>query len=212
MIHADLHIHSLYSDGSSSVEEIIQMAKTAHLDCIAITDHERLIQPDEYSNYAKKYKIKVIPGMECGCVDETTGLNVHILAYGIKNPAPILVNSIPILERRHKNTLKQLQILQNLGYNITEEEVRNVTKSPYLYNQHLCYVLWKKGLIDEMFGAWNKQMFGRGGPCYVPNIYPTPKQVITFFVIIYNLLGKDINKRLLKTKEYISKQPLTQED
>ena len=35
---------------------------------------------------------------------------------------------------------------------------------------------------------------------------------VPVFVIIYNLLGKDINKRLLKTKEYISKQPLTQED
>ncbi len=28
------------------------------------------------------------------------------------------------------------------------------------------------------------------------------------FVVIYNLLGKDINKKLLRTKEYISKKPL----
>jgi predicted PurR-regulated permease PerM len=31
------------------------------------------------------------------------------------------------------------------------------------------------------------------------------------FVIVYNLLGKDVNKRLLKTKEYISKKPLEKE-
>jgi predicted PurR-regulated permease PerM len=31
------------------------------------------------------------------------------------------------------------------------------------------------------------------------------------FVIIYNLLGKDVNKRLLKNKEYISKKPLNEE-
>ena len=35
---------------------------------------------------------------------------------------------------------------------------------------------------------------------------------VPVFVIIYNLLGKDINKRLLKPKEYISKQPLTKEE
>lgn len=32
------------------------------------------------------------------------------------------------------------------------------------------------------------------------------------FVVIYNLLGKDVNKKLLKNKEYISKEPLKKEE
>ncbi len=39
---ADLHIHSLASDGISSVAEIIDAAQGAALDVIAITDHERM--------------------------------------------------------------------------------------------------------------------------------------------------------------------------
>lgn len=39
---ADLHIHSLASDGISSVSEILQAADLARLDVIAITDHERI--------------------------------------------------------------------------------------------------------------------------------------------------------------------------
>jgi len=40
---ADLHIHSLASDGVSSVAEILDHAQNrAHLDVIAITDHERV--------------------------------------------------------------------------------------------------------------------------------------------------------------------------
>lgn len=35
---------------------------------------------------------------------------------------------------------------------------------------------------------------------------------VPVFVIIYNLLGKDINKKLLKSKEYISKKPLNKEE
>ena len=31
---------------------------------------------------------------------------------------------------------------------------------------------------------------------------------IPAFVVIYNLLGKDVNKKLLRNKEYISKEPL----
>ena len=39
---ADLHIHSLASDGVSSVSEILDAAERAALDVIAITDHERV--------------------------------------------------------------------------------------------------------------------------------------------------------------------------
>lgn len=39
---ADLHIHSLASDGISSVVEILAAAEAAQLDVIAITDHERI--------------------------------------------------------------------------------------------------------------------------------------------------------------------------
>jgi predicted metal-dependent phosphoesterase TrpH len=39
---ADLHIHSLASDGVSSVGEILDVAELAGLDIIAITDHDRI--------------------------------------------------------------------------------------------------------------------------------------------------------------------------
>jgi predicted metal-dependent phosphoesterase TrpH len=39
---ADLHIHSLASDGVSSVAEILAAAEAAQLDVIAIADHERI--------------------------------------------------------------------------------------------------------------------------------------------------------------------------
>jgi predicted metal-dependent phosphoesterase TrpH len=39
---ADLHVHSLASDGVSSVAEILDQAERAGLDVIGITDHERI--------------------------------------------------------------------------------------------------------------------------------------------------------------------------
>jgi predicted metal-dependent phosphoesterase TrpH len=39
---ADLHIHTLASDGVSSVEEVLDAAVRAGLDVIAVTDHERI--------------------------------------------------------------------------------------------------------------------------------------------------------------------------
>jgi predicted metal-dependent phosphoesterase TrpH len=39
---ADLHIHTLASDGLSGVEDVLAAAIARHLDIIAITDHERI--------------------------------------------------------------------------------------------------------------------------------------------------------------------------
>lgn len=39
---ADLHIHSLYSDGTLTPEKILSLAATAGVSHIAITDHDTL--------------------------------------------------------------------------------------------------------------------------------------------------------------------------
>ena len=39
---ADLHIHTLASDGVSGVEEILAWVEASDLDVVAITDHERI--------------------------------------------------------------------------------------------------------------------------------------------------------------------------
>ncbi|HIS17020.1 MAG TPA: PHP domain-containing protein, partial [Candidatus Coprovivens excrementavium] len=35
----DLHMHTIFSDGTDSVEEILKKAKKANLEIISITDH-----------------------------------------------------------------------------------------------------------------------------------------------------------------------------
>ena len=39
---ADLHVHSLASDGTASINEILAAAVLGGLDVIAITDHDRI--------------------------------------------------------------------------------------------------------------------------------------------------------------------------
>jgi predicted metal-dependent phosphoesterase TrpH len=63
---ADLHIHSLASDGVSSVEEILDAAEAAGLDIIAITDHERIDAAVAAQRMAgaRDMRVKVIVGEE----------------------------------------------------------------------------------------------------------------------------------------------------
>ena len=39
----DLHIHSKNSDGSFTVEKIIEIAKLRHISMLSITDHDSII-------------------------------------------------------------------------------------------------------------------------------------------------------------------------
>ncbi len=73
-IKGDLHIHSVHSDGDSTIDEVINFSKKAGLDFIAITDHNTISHlPELYSN-----NILVIPG------EEVTTYRGHLNVLGIK--------------------------------------------------------------------------------------------------------------------------------
>ena len=50
----DLHIHSIYSDGTLNYDEIINLAKKNNVDIISITDHDTIINLKNYKLYREK--------------------------------------------------------------------------------------------------------------------------------------------------------------
>ncbi len=61
---ADLHIHTHFSDSTSSPQEVVEQAHANGLSCIAIADHDTIdgIQPTVEA--AQPYGIEVIPAIE----------------------------------------------------------------------------------------------------------------------------------------------------
>ena len=77
---ADLHIHSLYSDGSYSPEEIVRRAKATGVGLISVTDHNVVEGTLAAAPLAVAAGLKYICGVEIDAIHE--GLDVHILCYG----------------------------------------------------------------------------------------------------------------------------------
>lgn len=78
---ADLHIHSLASDGTAGVIEILEhVEQTTDLDVIAITDHERIDAAKAAQLVARDrgYRVEVVIG------EEITTLGGHLLALWIE--------------------------------------------------------------------------------------------------------------------------------
>ena len=92
----NLHIHSKFSDGKMSPEDIISQAKSKGYEYISITDHNTL---DGYLNTELKNEKIVIPGIEFDCWHRTTFF--HLLAYGFDINTALLN---PFLAKTKKDT------------------------------------------------------------------------------------------------------------
>jgi predicted metal-dependent phosphoesterase TrpH len=95
---ADLHIHSLASDGTAGVAEIIEHAeRRTDLDLIAITDHERIDAALAARAMARSrgYRIDVVIG------EEVSTRGGHLLALFIDRPVPPLLSMRDSIIRIH---------------------------------------------------------------------------------------------------------------
>jgi predicted metal-dependent phosphoesterase TrpH len=159
---ADLHIHSTVSDGVASIPEIIDMAEARGLDAIAITDH------DTFSHITQtpiSEKLKIIPGLEISAIDKSSGRHVHILGYNIQEPDVVKALTQPLLEARHRNTLRQITVLKDHGFEIDIGKLKPAD-GKYLYKQHVLDYLVSTGQADEMFGSFYVKTFKNKGICH----------------------------------------------
>ena len=108
MNYADLHIHSNYSDGSMTPEEIIKNAIDLGIKSISITDHDSIAS--QYIAEKEYNDINVISGIELST--EYEDFELHILGYfiDIKNN-----ELISIVDRLNKARIERIEeILFNL--------------------------------------------------------------------------------------------------
>jgi len=77
---ADLHVHSFYSDGSMSPEEIIEAAVSNGVGTLAVADHDLLDGSIRTQALCRDNGVHCISAVEIDTLDN--GENFHILAYG----------------------------------------------------------------------------------------------------------------------------------
>ncbi|WP_459129082.1 PHP domain-containing protein [Guggenheimella bovis] len=155
----DLHLHSYYSDGSDSIDEICDMAMDAGLDAISITDHDTLFHLRDVLEARKKFPLKILLGTEMSC--SYKGKKVHILAYDFRENAPNIERiARNTREKRHRRSLEQLeQILQD-GYDIDMMTLlKRFEKSQVLYKQHVMKELMRLGAETKIYGDLYRKYF-----------------------------------------------------
>lgn len=166
---ADLHCHSTFSDGSASIDELIQSASDKKLDCLSITDHDFVMPAGTFLDavsYANVGQVCLIPGLEISAWDSLRKRKVHLLAYGFDlKAANIKAICDPILHRRNQRSEEQIALLGSLGFAINREEVMAIApNAAVLYKQHIMALLIKKGLAEDLYGELYQRLFKNQGP------------------------------------------------
>lgn len=158
---ADLHCHTVLSDGAMRVDQIIPYAKRIGLDYIAISDHESTHSIPEAVRLGKELGVHAIPAVEANAWHEETQTNVHILCYYPIDTDRLQHSLSKDLKKLSDAVTKSYQSLMD-EYPITMDQLYEVSKeSTGVYYTHIMQVLSMTGGTD-FHGLYTKTPYPLG--------------------------------------------------
>lgn len=152
----DLHIHSSYSDGSLSPDELVRLAHKKGLKAISLTDHDSVEGVEEAVHLGKGLGLEVVSGLELSV--GYGQITVHLLGYGVDIWNNELFDALALVQKvrtvRNHGIVKKLN---DLGIAITLEEVEALRVQGLTGRPHFAKLMVKKGVvrtIDEAFSRY----------------------------------------------------------
>lgn len=161
---ADLHIHSTFSDGTLTPEEIVLLAKEIGLKGLSITDHDTIEAYDTLFDLGRSHGMEILSGVEFSSYCQ--GQSVHVLGYNfdVQNQA-LGQFCLKHQERRKKRNLAMLARLEEMGMPVTEEEIL-VYNHKSTGRPHIALAMIKRGYVESVQEAFNLYL-GDNKQCFV---------------------------------------------
>lgn len=151
----DIHMHTVFSDGTLTPEEVIDMRYSEGYELIAITDHDGIEGSVLGRQHAEELGMKYISGIEFDSEDDF-GKDLHTLGYGFDPDNPILKEALTriLIERANRND-RFMKALNEMGYGITEEEIWAINEGRFVGKPTFATVLRNKGVVKRKDEAFN---------------------------------------------------------
>ena len=172
----DLHVHSTFSDGSFTPEELIHEAVRVGLSAIALTDHDTTAGVPRLTAAATSTSVRAIAGVEISA-DVKSG-TMHMLGYMIDPGNQTLIDRLKWLrEGRETRNAEILEKLNRLGFGLTWEEVSAFAEEDVVGRPHFAQALLARNLVKDKNEAFDKYL-GKGKPAYADRRRMTPENSI----------------------------------
>lgn len=172
----DLHIHSTFSDGFFTPQEIIDAANKKNIGVISITDHDSVKGFIAARQYIKTILNgpSIFSGIELGTQIEEKA--IHVLGYHFdENYEPLLQRTYELRHAREIRLAKIVDKVNSLGYNVSVEAT-DVSHRAF-GRPHVAKALVEKGYFKDIQEAFDI-LLKRGKPGYVPQPKLSPAEAV----------------------------------
>lgn len=156
---ADLHVHTLYSDGDATVKETVRRAAENGVKLLSVTDHDTLKASAELKKECALHAITPVVGAEISAYENSVKL--HILFY---NPTKNFTQLNEFFNKLKLGSVKRAEDivykLNKCGVSVTIDEVaaQRFCEDTPIHSMHIARVCAKKGYASTPFGFYEKYL------------------------------------------------------
>lgn len=162
--HIDLHLHSTASDGTSAPEVVVQAARDAGLQALALTDHDTVEGIAAAREAAQAAGIELVPGVELSAYEGVH--EIHILGLHLVQ-LEAMRNALTVFRSARRERAEGIvRLLNGLGVRITFDDVLAVAQDAAIGRPHIARALVENGWAMDLRDAFDRYL-GAGRPAYL---------------------------------------------
>lgn len=173
----DLHMHSVFSDGNYTPEQLADMASENGANLVSLTDHDEIAGNERMQKACEQKNIAFVPGVEIST--NYANKEIHIVGLNIRTSCPELINALQETKAKRIERAKAIsEKLKEMGYPGALEGAMKFVTNPNLVSR-IHFAKWLVDIkaastIDSAF----EKFIGSGRPGFVPLKAPTIPQAV----------------------------------
>ncbi len=179
ILNADLHCHSVVSDGTLTPEELARRAKANGVELWALTDHDEIGGIDRAAAAARDQGLAYLTGAEISVT--FAGETVHIVGLGFDEKNDALKSGLQQTRGgREARAREMAEGLAKVGIKDAFEGALKFVGNPELISRtHFARFLVESGVCSETHEVFRKYLT-EGKPGYVPHRWATLRDAVSW--------------------------------
>lgn len=163
---ADLHLHTAFSDGTYSPEELTAHGKRHGFACMALTDHDTVEGCARMEAACDKVGIEFLPATELTA--EFRGTELHMIGYCIDTEHPRLLEEMDrFQEVRRSRVHEMVERLNKMNVPLKEDAVMAIANCKSPGRPHVARAMIQAGVVQNLDEAFER-FLKKGRPAWVP--------------------------------------------
>jgi 3',5'-nucleoside bisphosphate phosphatase len=179
ILNADLHCHSVISDGTLTPEALAERAKANGVELWALTDHDEIGGVGRAAAAARAQGLNYLTGAEISVT--FAGETVHIVGLGFDADNAALREGLHSTRGgRSQRAMEMAESLAKVGIPGAFEGALKFVGNPELISRtHFARFLVESGVCSETHEVFRKYLI-EGKPGYVPHRWATLQNAVTW--------------------------------